>query len=76
MKTDKSVNHSSPERFRFRLQRKEAVARPNILGGRSFPVHTYRWRDVAASNYRFLLEKMIPPESKSEYRIEDTGPES
>lgn len=66
----------NPERFRFRLQHKESVALPNILGGHSFPVHTYRWRDVAASNYRFLLEKMIPPESKSEYRIEDIGSES
>ena len=71
----KNPQTDKPERYRFRLQRKETVARRNILGGHSLPVYTYRWRDVAASNYRFLLEKLIPSESKSEYRIEDTQPE-
>ncbi len=58
--------------MRYRLQRKESVARPNILGNRSFPVHTYRWKDVAASDSREALERIMP--NKTEYRIEDTRP--
>lgn len=60
--------------YRYRLQRKERIARPNILGNRSFPVHTYRWRDIAVSNDKAALEKMIPAGSR-EYRIEG-GPEN
>ncbi len=58
--------------MRYRLQRKEAYAMPNILGNRSFPVHTYRWKDIAASDDRAALEKLMP--NSKDYRIEDTRP--
>lgn len=58
--------------MRYRLQRKEAYAIPNILGNHSFPVHTYRWKDVAASDDRFALEKLMT--NSKDYRIEDTRP--
>ena len=58
--------------MRYRLQYKEPIARPNILGNRSFPVHTYRWKDIAVSDDRAALEKMMP--NDKEYRIEDTRP--
>ena len=59
-------------RLRYRLQTKETVARPNILGNHSCPVITYRWKDVAASDDRSELEKIMP--NNREYRIEDTSP--
>lgn len=61
------------QRKRYRLQRKEYYAMPNILGNHSFPVHTYRWKDVAVSDDRQALEKMMP--NYENYRIEDTGQE-
>jgi hypothetical protein len=36
------------------------------------PVHTYRWKDIAMSNDKDALEKLIPPGSEL-YRIEDCG---
>lgn len=63
------------DRMRYRLQRRESVAMTNILGNHSFPVYTYRWKDVAVSNSKDELEKLIPPGSKG-YRIEDTGSEA
>ena len=51
---------SDVPKMRFRLQRKEAVARPNVLGNHSFPVHTYRWVDIAMCDDRKTLEQMIP----------------
>lgn len=56
--------------MRYRLQRKEAYAMPNTLGNHSFPVHTYRWKDVAASDDRAALEELMP--NSMDYRIEDT----
>lgn len=58
--------------MRYRLQQKEAIARPNILGNHSFPVHTFRWKDIAASDDRAELEKLMP--NDKDYRIEDTRP--
>lgn len=46
---------------------------PNILGNHSFPVYTYRWKDVAISDDKDALKELIPIGSK-EYRIEDTEP--
>ena len=60
------------ESMRYRLQRKETVARPNVLGNHSMPVYTYRWRDIAASDDRDELERIMP--NKKDYRIEDTRP--
>lgn len=56
-------------RYRYRLQRKEPYSMPNILGNHSFPVKTYRWKDIAISNDRAALEKMMPNDEY--YRIED-----
>lgn len=35
--------------MRYRLQRKEQCVHPNILGNHSFPVYSYRWKDIATS---------------------------
>jgi len=59
--------------MRYRLQRKEPYTMPNILGGHSFPVHTYRWKDIAASDDREALERIMP--NNKDYRIEDTRPD-
>lgn len=60
------------ERFRYSLQRKERFVIPNTLGNCSFPVYTYRWKDVAMSNDRKLLEADMP--NDKDYRIEDRCP--
>lgn len=60
------------ERFRYSLQRKERFVMPNTLGNRSFPVYTYRWKDIAMSNNRKLLEADMP--NDKDYRIEDMCP--
>ena len=59
-------------RLRYRLQRKETVAMPNILGGHSFPVYTYRWRDIAASDDKDALENALLNPFSEDYRIIDT----
>ena len=56
--------------MRYRLQRQEQVAMPNILGNHSLPVYTYRWRDVAASDDYGELLKLMPQDGQ--HRIEDT----
>lgn len=58
--------------MRYRLQVKETVAQPNILGNHSMPVYTHRWKDIYASDDKAALEKLLP--KGSEYRIEDTRP--
>ena len=58
--------------MRYRLQRKESYAMPNVLGNHSFPVHTYRWKDIAASDDRAALAAIMPDDRN--YRIEDTRP--
>ena len=35
--------------MRYRLQRKEQYVCPNILGNHSFPVYSYRWKDISTS---------------------------
>lgn len=60
--------------MRFRLQRKETIASPNILGGHSMPVYSYRWKDIAASDSKEALEKIMPNDGK--HRIEDTRRET
>lgn len=67
------------EDTRYRLQRKTQVVRPNILGGHSFPVYAWQWRDIAACAEREPLEKEMArlktvwPED--ELRVEDTRPQ-
>lgn len=58
---------------RYRLQRRESVAMPNILGNHSMPVYTYRWKDVAVSDDKASLLGVMPQGDK--YRIEDTRPQ-
>lgn len=53
------------------LERKEAIARPNILGNCSFPVHTYRWKQICMCEEKEPLDEIfkdcVPQEN---YRIE------
>ena len=52
------------------LERKEPYSMPNILGNYSFPVPTWRWKQVAACNERQPLEALIPKgKEKDNYRI-------
>ena len=43
--------------MRYRLQRKEQRVQPNILGNRSFPIYSYRWKDIAAADSKEDLEE-------------------
>ena len=36
--------------MRYRLQRKERIAMPCIIGNKSMPLPTYRWKDIAVSD--------------------------
>lgn len=60
------------KKLRYRLQIKVPIARPNILGNHSFPVHSYQWKDIAASDDREALVKVMP--NDRDCRIEDTDP--
>ena len=55
---------------RYRLQEKRQKVMPNILGGRSMPVYTYEWRDIAVCAERepllFLARNREKPEN---YRV-------
>lgn len=57
--------------MRYRLQRKERFVLQNVLGNHSMPVHTYRWKDIAASDDYDALFAMMP-KGDAKYRIEDT----
>lgn len=63
------------ERPKYRLQRKESYSMPNILGNCSFPVATYRWKDIAVSDDKEILteymEYLKTKNPKNEYRIEE-----
>lgn len=54
------------------LERKENISRPNVLGNCSFPVHTYRWKQMAICEKREPLEKIVssvPDKDQKNYRI-------
>ena len=51
------------------LEVKEPYAMPNILGNHSFPVHTYRWKAVAACKEREPLEEELKTLDSKRYRI-------
>lgn len=55
----------------FILMIKEAIARPNIVGNRSMPVHTYRWKDVMCCEDKEPLLKYQEQYPKTETRIEE-----
>lgn len=60
---------------RYRLQYKQPYAMPNILGNHSFPVHTYRWIDIAACDDLTALKEYAKDLlSDKRYRIQDTQP--
>ena len=58
---------------RYRLQRRESVVMPNILGNHSMPVYTYRWKDIAVSDDKAALLNIMPEDGR--HRIEDTRPQ-
>ena len=58
------------KRMRYRLQRKETIFMPCIIGNHSYPLPTYRWKDIAISDDRTALEAMIA--NKETYRVIDT----
>lgn len=60
------------EKMRYRLQRKEQFVLSNILGNKSFPVYSYRWKDIAASDDKKALEALLKILDDENYRIEDT----
>ena len=51
------------------LKEKKPMQMPNILGNRSFPVHTYCWKIIAKCEEREPLEEMILGMDLSKYRI-------
>lgn len=55
---------------RYRLQRKEIYHMPNILGNKSFPVVTHRWKDILASDDKEALEEYLIEDGN--HRIIDT----
>ena len=57
------------------LERKEPYAMPNILGNHSFPVHTYRWCQIAVCSEKWPLMNLIPHDKCDEYRIISNDPE-
>ena len=58
---------------RYRLQRKQTYAMPNVLGNRSFPVFTYKWIDIAVSDdFDSLKEYAGDLLLDINYRIKDT----
>lgn len=63
------------KKMRYRLQRKTPYSMPNIIGNCSYPLPTYRWKDIAASDdlnqLIEIMQNMVPREN---YRIEDTRP--
>lgn len=71
--TTEAVGRSSIVNARYRLQRKEAYNMPNILGNHSFPVVTYRWKDILASNDKEALEDYMIEDGN--HRIIDTREE-
>ena len=64
------MENLNAQKCRYRLQMKEPYTMPNILGNHSMPVHTYRWKDIAASSDLEELKKHLPNDKN--YRIIDT----
>ncbi len=64
---------TSGEYCRFRLQRRERIYKPCVIGNRSYPLPTYRWKDIAASEDRTALEDILRScEPRENYRVIDT----
>ena len=59
------------EKYRYILEAKEQYVMPNILGGRSYPVYTYRWVGIALSNDIDSLIEYVGGRLTADYRIVD-----
>lgn len=63
--------------YKYRIERKEQVVKKNILGGHSFPVYTYRWKEIIVSNDEneilSVLEKIKAENPRTEYRLATVG---
>lgn len=57
------------------LERREPVVRPNILGNKSFPVETYRWKAIYVCPERWPLEDILSKLDRKNYRIISNQPE-
>lgn len=51
------------------LERREPVAMPNILGGTSQPVPTYRWKAIFFCVEKASLEDILSKLDRKNYRI-------
>ncbi len=57
------------------LERREQIARPNILGNKSFPIYTYRWKTIYTCPERWPLEDILSNLNRKDYRITSNQPE-
>lgn len=57
------------------LERRESVTRPNILGNKSFLVHTYQWKAIYTCPERWPLEDILSKLDRKNYRITSNRPE-
>lgn len=57
--------------MRYRLQRKEPVAMPCVIGNHSMPLPSYRWKDIAGSDNLELLREHARGMNPKTHRIED-----
>lgn len=56
------------------LEQKQNYSMPNVLGNHSFPVETWRWKQIAVCGNKEPLEKMIPKGKEKEYRVISNNP--
>lgn len=59
----------------FFLERKEPVVMPNILGNKSQPVPTYRWKAIYSCVERSPLELLLSKMDSKTHRITSNIPE-
>lgn len=52
-----------------------SVTRPNILGNKSFLVHTYQWKAIYTCPERWPLEDILSKLDRKNYRITSNRPE-
>ena len=57
--------------MRYRLQIKESIHHPYVIGNRSYPYPTFRWKDIAVSDDLEALKKCMTMKD-DRYRIIDT----
>ena len=57
------------------LERKEPYSMPNVLGNKSYPVPTYRWKIIYTCADRKPLEYMLAAMDQETHRITSNNPE-